>query len=215
MRKLIFLLLLPAVTCLHAQEFPSEIWHNGKVVLLSEDTISGKVKYDFQNDLVQIDVQGALQTYSARKLLYFQIYDETIKTFRNFYALPYNVQSNYKIPIVFEALFEGKLSLLCREEIVTEASPNFNNYPYSPYSPYSYPGGQNFNQSRTRLKYTYYFLDEQGEIRMYNLKKSELAAFFPKYQNEVKQYIKKNNLQHDSIRDLVRLTAYYNALLGN
>ncbi len=213
MRKLIFfLLMLPAASYVHAQEFPSEVWHKGKVVLLSEDTISGLLKYDFQNDLVQLNVQDVLQTYGARKLLYFQIYDETIKTFRNFYALPYNVQANYEIPILFEALFEGKLSLLCREEIVTESSPNYNTYPYSYYS---YPGMQNYSQSRARLKYTYYFLDERGEITMYNLKKSELATFFPKYQTEMKQYIKKNNLQHDSIRDLVRLTAYYNALLGN
>jgi hypothetical protein len=195
-----------------AQEFPSEIWHNGKVVLLSEDTIVGQLKYDFQNDLVQVNIQNVLQTYSARKLLYFQLYDETIKTHRHFYALPYNVQANYTVPILFEALFEGKLSLLCREEIVTESMPNYNTYPYSYYSN---PGNQYYNQSRTRLKYTYYFLGQNGEIRMYNLKKNELMSFFPKYQQEVKQYIKKNKLEHDSIRDLVRLTAYYNALLGD
>jgi len=213
MRKLCFFVLGSIFsTMVNAQEFPSEIWHNGKVVLLSEDTITGQLKYDFQNDLVQINVQNILQTYSARKILYFQLYDETIKTYRHFYALPYNVQPNYKVPILFEALFEGKLSLLCREEIVTESMPNYNTYPYSYYG---YPGNQYYNQSRTRLKYTYFFLDQKGEIRMYNLKKNELMSFFPKYQQEVKQYIKKNKLEHDSIRDLVRLTAYYNALLGD
>ncbi len=213
MRKFCFLVLgFIMATIASAQEFPSEIWHNGKVVLLSEDTITGQLKYDFQNDLVQVNIQNVLQTYSARKILYFQLYDETIKTYRHFYALPYNVQANYKVPILFEALFEGKLSLLCREEIVTESMPNYNTYPYSPYS---YPGNQYYNQSRTRLKYTYFFLDQNGEIRMYNLKKNELMSFFPKYQQEVKQYIKKNKLEHDSIRDLVRLTAYYNALMGD
>jgi hypothetical protein len=213
MRKFCFFVIGFLVsTFASAQEFPSEIWHNGKVVLLSEDTIVGQLKYDFQNDLVQVNIQNVLQTYGARKLLYFQLYDETIKTHRHFYALPYNVQPNYKVPILFEALFEGKLSLLCREEIVTESMPNYNTYPYSYYS---YPGNQYYNQSRTRLKYTYYFLDQNGEIRMYNLKKNELMSFFPKYQQEVKQYIKKNKLEHDSIRDLVRLTAYYNALLGD
>jgi len=213
MRKFYFFVIgIVISTFASAQEFPSEMWHNGKVVLLSEDTIVGQLKYDFQNDLVQVNIQNVLQTYSARKILYFQLYDETIKTYRQFYALPYNVQANYRVPILFEALFEGKLSLLCREEIVTESMPNYNTYPYSAYS---YPGNQYYNQSRTRLKYTYYFLDQNGEIRLYNLKKNELMTFFPKYQQEVKQYIKKNKLEHDSIRDLVRLTAYYNALLGD
>ena len=194
-----------------AQDFPSELWHTGKLVLLTEDTLIGKIKYDIQNDMVQINVRNTLQTYSARKILYFEIYDETIESFRHFYALPYNVQANYKIPLVFEVLYEGKLSLLCREEIVTESVSQYNNsyYPYSNYgnSPY------NNNRSRARLSYKYYFLDEAGGIRKYNMKKSELLSFFKKHQQQVKQYIKKHHLKHDLMRDLVRVTAYYNALL--
>ncbi len=191
------------------QEFPSELWHSGKLVLLSEDTIVGKIKYDLQNDLVQINLRNVLQTYSARKILYFEIFDETIESHRHFYALPYNVQSNYKIPLLFEVLYEGRLSLLCKEEIVTESVPQYNSYPYPNYrsSPY--------NQSRARLNYKYYFLDEEGEIQRYNMKKSELMSFFKKHNQKVKQYIKKNNLKHDRMRDLVRVTAYYNALLDS
>ena len=35
-----------------SQDFPSELWHKGKLVLLSEDTVYGKIKYDLQNDAV-------------------------------------------------------------------------------------------------------------------------------------------------------------------
>ncbi len=194
-----------------SQDFPSEIWHSGKLVLLSEDTIVGKIKYDIQNDLIQINVKNVLQTYSARKILYFEIYDETIESHRHFYALPYKVQANYEVPLLFEALYEGHLSLLCREEIVTEASPQYNSYPYSPYG----YGGSPYNQSRQRLSYKYYFLEEGGAIRDYHMKRSELLSFFKKQQQKVKQYIKKNRLKHDSMRDLVRVTAYYNALLDS
>ena len=192
-----------------SQDFPSELWHKGKVVLLSEDTIIGKIKYDLQNDVIQINVRNTLQTYSARKILYFEIFDETIDSHRHFYALPYSVQKNYEIPLLFEVLYEGQLSLLCREEIVTESVPQYN-YPYSYYgnSPYG-------NQKRARLNYKYYFLDERGGIQDYHLKKSELMTFFKKRHQEVKQYIKKNNLKHDRMRDLVRVTAYYNALLDS
>lgn len=192
-----------------SQDFPSERWHNGKLVLLSEDTIVGKIKYDLQNDLLQVNVKNVLQTYSSRKILYFEIFDETIESHRHFYALPYSVQSNYKVPLLFEVLYEGKLSLLCREEIVTESVPQYNSYPYSSYE------SRPYNQSRARLSYKYYFLDERGDIQNYNMKKSELMSFFKKHNQQIKQYIKKNKLKHDKMRDLVRVTAYYNALLDS
>lgn len=210
MRKGILLFFLVQLSYLgFSQDFPSELWHKGKVVLLSEDTVFGKIKYDMQNDVIQVNVRNALQTYSARKILYFEIFDETIDSYRHFYALPYSVQKNYEVPLLFEVLYEGQLSLLCREEIVTESVPQYN-YPYSSYgnSPYG-------NQKRARLNYKYYFLDERAGIRDYNLKKNELMTFFKSRQQQVKQYIKKNNLKHDRMRDLVRVTAYYNALLDS
>ena len=195
-----------------AQDFPSELWHKGKLVLLSEDTITGKIKYDFQNNIIQIEVRNVLQTYSARKILYFEIFDETIESYRHFYALPYNVQENYQIPLLFEVLYEGQLSLLCREEVVTESVAQNSSYPY--YNSY-YGRSPYNNQTRARLNYKYYFLDDRGGIQNYNMKKNELLSFFKKRQQQVKQYMKKNKLKHDKMRDLVRLTAYYNALLDS
>ena len=154
MRKsLLFFFLIHLSVIGFTQDFPSELWHKGKLVLLSEDTIIGKIKYDLKNDLVQINVRNVLQTYSSRKILYFEIFDETIESYRHFYALPYNVQQNYKVPLLFEVLYEGELSLLCREEIVTESVPQYNSYPYSTY------GNSRYNSSRTRLSYKYYFFD--------------------------------------------------------
>lgn len=210
-RGLVLFFLLQLSLTGFSQDFPSELWHKGKLVLLSEDTIVGKIKYDLQNDAIQINIRNVLQTYSARKILYFEIFDETIDSYRHFYALPYSVQKNYEVPLLFEVLYEGHLSLLCREEIVTESTPQYNSYPYSSYNNNPYGG----SQKRARLSYKYYFLDERGGIQDYNMKKNELMAFFKKHQQQVKQYIKKNNLKHDRMRDLVRVTAYYNALLDS
>ncbi len=209
-QRLFFILFLIPAFYASAQEFPSEIWHNGVLVTVDGDTLKGQIKYDLQTDAVQINTSRTIQTYSARKIHYFEIFDETIDSYRHFYALPYKVQANYEVPLLFEVLYEGQLSLLCREEIVTEAMPAYNAYPYS------YYGGTPYNsQSRTRLKYQYYFVDQQNGIQNYNMKKSELYSFFKKHQQEVKKYIKKNNLKHDRMRDLVRVTAYYNALLDS
>lgn len=185
------------------QEFPSQLLHKGTLVLTDEDTLKGKIKYDLENDLVQILVDGTVQTYTARKILNFTIYDETVEMYRTFYSIPYEVQPRYKIPLLFEVLYEGKLSLLAREMIVTETVPQ-----------YSYMYRSSVNMTRTRLSYEFYFLDQKGNFTKYNLKKNELFDIMKRKEPQIKQYIKKNRLDVDTRRDLVRITAYYNALLG-
>ena len=96
----------------YSQQFPSEIWHEGKAVLVSGDTIKGQIKYDFTNDLIQLNANGILRTFSARKLFYFEIFDELAGSYRYFYSLPFNMHSDYEVPILFEVLYEGKLTLL-------------------------------------------------------------------------------------------------------
>lgn len=188
-----------------SQEFPSELWHQGKVVLVGGDTLKGKVKYDFENDLVQVDAGGALRTYSSKKLFYFEIFDETANSYRYFYSLPYGLQSDYEVPVLFEVLYEGKLTLLSREHLVTE------NVTPTTYGYYYYPPGPSY--TRVKLAYSFYFLEENGTIEYYNLKKKDLLSIFGKRSKEVNQYMKKNNLKHDNLRDLVRITAYYNAII--
>ena len=201
-RVLVFLAAIVIVNLSSAQEYPSEMVHDGKVVLLSEEVIEGKIKYDLENDIIQVVVNGSVQTYSARKILYFTIYDESVEMFRTFYAIPYEVQPNYEVPILFEVLYEGSLSLLAREQIVTETVPQYSS---------SYRS--TINMTRTRLSYEYFFLDKNGNFTKYNMKKFELYDVMRKKESQIKQYIKKNNLKHDSRRDLVRIIAYYNALI--
>ena len=149
----VFVTLLLGSSICFGQEFPSEMVHEGELVLLDGDTLRGQIKYDLENDLIQIVVNETVQTYSSRKILFFSIYDKTVDMFRNFYSIPYEVQPNYEIPILFEVLYEGKLSLLAREAIVTETVPQ-----------YSYMYRSSVNMTRTRLDYEYYFLDDKGNF---------------------------------------------------
>jgi len=199
---LLFLILTTLSFVAFSQEFPSELLHEGKAILVNGDTLKGKIKYDLENDLIQIVVGGTIQTFSARKILYFSIFDETVEMFRTFYSIPYEVQPNYEIPLLFEVLYEGHLSLLAREAIVTETVPQ-----------YSYAYRSSVNMTRTKLAYDFYFLDQKGNFLKYNLKKPELYEIMSRKEPQIKSYIKKNKLKTDSRRDLVRITAYYNALL--
>lgn len=188
-----------------AQNFPSESWHDGKLTLLSGEEVNGKLKYNIEGDLVQVNVDNTIQTYSARKILFFEIYDETSARYRQFYALPYDIRPNYSVPMLFEVLYENTVTLLCRENIVQENIPQYSYYSYYYPSRYS---------SRYRLEYDYYFLNKEGGIVNYSLKKDNLYEILSKKSSALEKYIKENRLKHDRQRDLVRITAYYNSLIN-
>ncbi len=182
-----------------SQEFSSEIWHDGFMVTSDQDTLEGLVKYDMQANVVQVIQNQVVKTYSSHKVFYFEIYDKVVNSYRQFYSIPYNVNYNYKIPILFEVLYEGPLSLLSREAVVQETVSNSS----------AYWGG---SFVRDVVSYTFYFLDKEGKIDSYTGKKADLLTIMAKHSRKVKDYIKQNKLDTDEVRDLIRVTAFYNSL---
>ena len=75
-------------------------------------------------------------------------------------------------------------------------------------NPYSYG-----NYSKEVLIYEYYFLDKNGNITKYTQKKKDLMNVLAIRKNQVTEYIKSNRLHHDKRNDLIRIIAFYNALL--
>jgi len=191
---LLYLCSLSAVS----QEFPSEIWHNGKMVLVSEDTLVGKIKYDLTRDIVQVEVRDNTFTYSAQKIFFFEIFDKTTESYREFYVLPYGLVTSYKAPVIFEVLVRGNITLLSREFIGIKNVQN-------PYSFGSY--------SQKILEYYYYFLDREGSITKFTTKKRDLFTITAKKQDQVMEFMKANKLNHESRNDLVRIINFYNSLL--
>ena len=198
MRYTIIIALLYFSIPARAQVFPSELWHEGKMVLASEEVIKGKLKYDLQKGIVQVDTGNRLLTYSAKSIFYFEIFDSTIETQREFYVLPYGLVSSYKIPVIFEVLVEGNLTLLSREYVTTRSIQ----------SPYFYGSYQ-----REVLAYEYYFLDSEGNITLYSMKRKDLMEILSNRQKQVSEYIRANRLNTDKRNDLVRIIAFYNALI--
>lgn len=183
-----------------AQTFPSDLWHEGKIVLLEGDTLRGSIKYDLQQDLVQYAVANERTVaYSSRKVLFFEIYDNTIRRYRLFFALPFSTTAGYKAPVFFELLEEGKMTLLSRESV------EYRTY-NSPYYMGSY--------SRLVLVFKYFFLDENGNITQFEGNKNDLLNLMNKKSDEVEKYIKANRLRYDDKYDFARIVAYYNSLFG-
>ncbi|HEX5171383.1 MAG TPA: hypothetical protein VFW11_19535 [Cyclobacteriaceae bacterium] len=184
----------------YAQQWAFEFWHEGKIILVTGDTLKGNVKYDLQQDLVQYekkDVQP--EVFTPRKVLFFEIFDRTVSRYRTFYALPYNATQAYRTSIFFELLEEGKMTLLSREAVE-----------YRTYSSPYYLG----SYSRQVLVYKYFFLEEDGNIVEFQGNKSDLLNMMGNKSDEVEKYIKTNRLKFEEKYDLARIVAYYNSLFG-
>lgn len=183
-----------------SQKFSSEVWHNGSVVLLDGDTLTGRVKYDMEAQIVQFTGNGeTILTYSPRKLISFDLYDEVIGAYRIFYILPYEANGYYQTPYIFEVLFTGARVSLLRTESIETVVRN---------TPYIYGG----SYSSIEQVYTYYFLKPGGDIQPFSGKKNDLYRILADRSAQVKEFMKENNLDVDRVSDLVRICSYYNSL---
>ena len=99
-----------------SQDLPHEMWHPGMVVLDSEDTIRGKVQYDFESNLLQISIDERIRTFSSQNVLYFSFHCQYFKRFRYVYSLPFQLKGRMNVPIFFEILSERKHYVNDREK---------------------------------------------------------------------------------------------------
>ncbi len=196
----LFIMLLSFAGYAQQQQWPFELWHEGKIVLLEGDTLIGSVKYDLQQDLVQYNLPDKkIEAFTARKILFFEIFDNSVHKYRQFFALPFTTTGNYQAPVFFELLEEGKLTLLAREALE-----------YRTYNSAYYIG----SYSRLVLIHKYFFLDENGKIQEFSGNRNDLLNMMGKKSEDVEKYIKSNRLKVDDKYDFAKIIAYYNSLFG-
>ncbi|TRX61708.1 hypothetical protein FNH22_02710 [Fulvivirga sp. M361] len=204
MRTPLIIVLLSVSGVLFGQRFPSELWHDGYVVLIEGDTLKGQVKYDLETDLIQhkFGPQETINTITARSLSFFEIFDGTANRYRQFYVLPYNVRIDYRAPVIFELIYEGEhLTLLSREKVEYQVT----SYPYAVSGTYT----------RLTLVYTYYFLSPNGGIVMHTGKKNDLLWNMKRKSPQMKKFLKENKIKVDRRSDLIKVVSYYNSLFEN
>jgi hypothetical protein len=199
MSRLVFLI-VSLCCCRHimAQQWAFELWHEGRVVTTDGDTLKGLIKYDIQTDIIQFNYPNSkkVEAFAPRKVLFFEIFDATVRQYRMFFALPYSSSGTYGALSFFELLAEGKITLLCREalEYRTFSSP----YLYGSFS-------------RLVLVYKYFFMDDKGNITEYSGKRADLMNRFGRYAPDVERYIRQNRLRLDERNDFIRVIEYYNS----
>lgn len=186
-------------------QFPSQIWHQGTIYGTDGQTYAGLVKYDLENNLVQLKTE-TISTFTASNVSHFEIYNQSNDGLRSFYSLPYSKNDIIEMPVLFEILTEGKgITLLCREYIDV-------NYQSTGSKRYNGPTNDGLKVvKKYRLAFDYFFFKD-NEIQKYSLNKKDLLDFFPVFEEDINLFMKKNKLAHDKRGDLVRITAYYNEL---
>lgn len=192
--------LLLGINVVYSQRFSSEVFHEGFMITVEKDTLKGDLRYDLEANVLTIIYQGKTKSFSSHKVFYFEIYDKVMNNYRQFYSIPYTVNYDYKIPVFFEVVYEGKLSLLRREQIVVQSVNTTSAY---------WGGGSTLQNV---IKYSYYFLDDKGNITYYSGRKKDLLSIMSRKQNAVKEYIKENKLDTDEIADLIRITSFFNSI---
>jgi len=201
MKRSLFLLLLLMATVAYGQQqttnFSFEHWHKGYLILEGGDTLKGQIKYNLQADLVQFQDQNKVETFTARKVVFLEIFDAVTREYRRFFSLPYALQGGYKSPVFFELLAEGKMTLLSREALE-----------YRTYSSFYYYG----SYTRLVLVYKYYLLDENGEIKEFIGKKNDWLYAMGNKGEVVQKYARSNKLGFDEKQDLTKIVEYYNSL---
>ncbi|GAA5028863.1 hypothetical protein GCM10011506_13840 [Marivirga lumbricoides] len=203
-KSLVFILFLFGSVVLHSQDLPNEMWHPGLVVLEEGDTLRGQIQYDFKTNLVQLAIDNKIKTFSSQQVLFLNFHCQFFKRFRYFYSIPYRLKGSMNVPVFFEILAEGRLTLMSREYVVVESINRYGNPMYRPLG----VGG-----TREILTYDYYLLTDNGDINLYLEKKKDLLPYFGRYEDEMAKYIRKNKLKVDKQQDLVRIVNYYNEIV--
>jgi hypothetical protein len=198
MKRLVIVFFCSTPFFAHGQQFAYELWHDGKVVLESNDTLRGSVKYDLQNDLLQVKVKNHLESLTARKVLFFEIFDSTVKRYRQFYSLPYSQNNTYRTPIFFELLNEGKITLLNREKLEYRVVSS-SYYYYGP-------------TTRLVMVNHYYLLKANGTIEEFEGRKANWLTLMENKESEVREFVRENRLDFDDKYELIRIIEYYNSL---
>lgn len=180
-----------------AQQFPFEFWHEGKAILETGDTLRGKIKYDPQNDLIQLERNKKFETLTSRKVIFYEIFDQQQNNYRQFFALPYSPSGGYKTPVFFELLAEGKITLLAKEALEYRSSN---------------AGFYYGSVSRLVLVHKYFLLKENGSIERVTGSKVDFLNMMGSRSEEVRNYMKANRLGLERKDEIGKVIGYYNSL---
>ncbi|MCS7018729.1 MAG: hypothetical protein RMJ87_01320 [Cytophagales bacterium] len=207
-------LLLLTMSCLLmgsaiAQTFSKDLWHDGEADLFSGETVRGKIKYDLDNNSLQVSTGGIVRSFSAYQVEAFQIFDDLQKTPRYFYTLPYKKTGNYDSPMFFELLYEGiRLSLLNRETFQQRVIGTPGMWGWGWWGP-------RMGMGTTIVQVdSYYVLDMTKEqVIKPGDQRADWLLLMKDFRDEIGEFMRANKLSVTERKDLLKIMTYYDELV--
>ena len=219
MTRLTALIILLFVSVQLSAQFPSQKWYQGAVTLTDATIRNGQVKYDLERDVVQVNVDGLMETYSSKQVTSFTIQSiqkrrrkEKQQVFnRVFYSLPFANENGYKRMQFFEVIVEGTATLLAREYITTVTTNNGNRLARNR----RFRGGA-FNDpqmiTRQVLAHRMFLASLDGTIKQLPSKRKDVVFMLKEHQANMKEFIKEEKLKLGELYGMSRAIQHFNIL---
>ena len=198
-----FLVLSTSGSRAQTSEGTLEDWNPGFLVTIDDDTLYGPLSLLYQTDLVQINDENRLKTYGANQIRVVFIRDKNNNSNERYlYPFPYHPYSDFKPQRFFEMLFSGiHLSLLCREILITETVPQYDNFTFRTYF-----------STRTRLQKEFYLMFPGKNVRLAGNSRKSIFMQLADKKNEMKKFMTEKNLNPEIQEDLNKIVVEYNRL---
>lgn len=182
---------------LEGQTYAPEVWHYGQIITVKGDTVRGKIKYSFIDDLVQLRNPRTRKVYNAQNIVNVSFTDSISDELREIKPFNFETAQNFTAPLLFAiADTIGKYTLLYRE-YVSE---------YSSYSPNT--GFLTYHKDLERA----FFYKKGNKVTFLKSRRSAIYKLFADRKVEMKTFIQTNRLNVGRLEDLVKIFRYYNTL---
>lgn len=180
-----------------------EDWNPGYLVTNDEDTLYGPVSLLYHTDQVQVNDENRVMTFGANQVSMVYLRDrDNPENERYIYPFPYHPYSDFKPQRFFEMLFSGiHLSLLCREILITETIPMYDNFTFRTYF-----------STRTRLQREYYLMFPEKKVRLFTARKKDVLVQLADKKEAIKKFLATQNIDLDKQEDIMKIVKEYNRL---
>ena len=178
-------------------------WQRGNIYLFTQEVIRDQeIRYDMDNNLIEIKTPGAIKMVEAFRISEFEWYDndhQPIK-FRN--CAGYEFES--WLDGFYQILAEGKISLLVKYEIGYDTEHQTGSVSTQRFVDEPKPDKIDEN----------HYIAVGKSVSELPTRKKDILSFFGELAAELESYAKKNNLSFRFDQDLARIIAHYNQLAG-
>ncbi len=184
------------------QKTASSDWTKGILFLKNGDTLSLPLKYDLTNNVIYSHKENKLKIWSSSQVIGFQLIDDEQKVLRKFETLYYEKENGYKVPMMFEALYQDKKYSLYRRDLLSTPSVNYNLL-----------GGLSIPIGAAKVqRFDFYAINSRKEIIWFEPNKKSVLNLFANKKEPLKNYFKEEKIKVHTIEDLIKIFKFYNAL---